>query len=174
MAKLDYIIAKAECLVRRHHTRDPFVICERLRIRVRRKPLCRQLKAFFFYQSRMKTIVLNTETDEALHPVLCAHELGHAVLHNQILIDMRCIPEQNLFCDTDRAEAEANLFAAELLVADGDLLELLNDLGLTLYEAAGRLCQPAELLDFKLRLLQHKGYNLQAPFLAQADFLKRV
>ena len=174
MATLDFIIRKVDFLVRRHGTRDPFVICERLQINVRCKPLCSQLKAFSFYQSRMKTIFLDTGTDEQLHPMLCAHELGHAILHNQILINMRCIPEKTLFNSTDRTENEANLFAAELLIPDRELLDLLTSFGQTLYEAAGSLCQPVELLDFKLRMLQHKGYDIQAPFLAQADFLKRV
>ena len=174
MAKLDYIIKKVDFLVRRHGTRDPFVICDRLQIRVKCKPLCSQLKAFFFYQSRMKTILLDAGTDERLHPMLCAHELGHAILHNQILINMRCIPEKMLFNSTDQTEAEANLFASELLIPDQELLDLLSSFGQTLYEAAGTLGQPVELLDFKIRMLQYKGYDIQVPYLAQADFLKRV
>ena len=31
---------------------------------------------------------------------------------------------------------------------------------------------PAELLDFKFRILKNKGYHLEAPFIAQPNFLK--
>ena len=31
---------------------------------------------------------------------------------------------------------------------------------------------PAALLDFKFRVLKHKGYRIEAPYIAHGDFLK--
>ncbi len=174
MAKFDFITHKANMLVKRYGTRDPFALCSKLHIAVRRKELCPQLKAFFFYQSRIKTIVLNAQTDAHLQRVLCAHELGHAVLHYERLKDMLFFQEQELFNQTDLTEFEANIFTAELLVPDERLLKLLSDAEVSFFEAAALLYVPAELLDFKFRILRSKGYELEVPYLAQSCFLKEM
>ena len=75
----------------------------------------------------------------------------------------------------DRAlptEYEANLFAAELLIDDDELLELLNDENISFFGVAGELYVPADLLDFKFRVLKHKGYRINAPYIANSNFLK--
>ena len=73
---------------------------------------------------------------------------------------------------TRPAEYEANLFAAELLIDDRQLLELLNDGDKSFFGVARELYVPAELLDFKFRVLKQKGYRIEAPYIASADFLK--
>jgi len=56
---------------------------------------------------------------------------------------------------------------------DDVVLNLLNE-GISFFEAASRLNVPAELLDFKFRVLKRKGYKvIDPPLLAQANFLKR-
>ena len=44
----------------------------------------KKLKGFFFYQSRQKNIVIDSNVNDILERILVAHELGHAVLHAQI------------------------------------------------------------------------------------------
>ena len=77
-----------------------------------------------------------------------------------------------MFDMTSRTEYEANLFAAELLIDDNEHLDLLNDNEKSFFGVAKELYIPAELLDFKFRMLKNKGYHLKAPYIAQADFLK--
>lgn len=77
-----------------------------------------------------------------------------------------------MFDMTYRTEYEANLFAAELLIDDNELLDLLNDNEKSFFGVAKELYVPAELLDFKFHILKNKGYHLKAPYIAQADFLK--
>ena len=71
-----------------------------------------------------------------------------------------------------RTEYEANMFAAELLIDDNELRELLNDSEKSFFGVAKELYVPAELLDFKFRILKNKGYHLEAPYIARSDFLK--
>lgn len=129
------------------------------------------MKAFYFYQSRMKNIVLNTRSGPHTRKILCAHELGHALLHKEIAT-WHGFQELTLFCSASRAEYEANLFAADLLIEDEALFELLDEPGKSFSELARELYVPIELLDFKFRILKGKGYPLAAPYIAQADFLK--
>lgn len=97
--------------------------------------------------------------------------LGHSILHTE-LAALHGFQEIELFESSVPAEYEANLFAAELIIPDNDLFELLNDKDKTFFSIAKELYVPAELLDFKFRILKNKGYHLEAPFIAQPNFLK--
>lgn len=43
---------------------------------------------------------------------------------------------------------------------------------LPFFSVARALCVPAALLDFKYRIMQYKGYNMNVPYMAKGDFLK--
>jgi Zn-dependent peptidase ImmA (M78 family) len=102
---------------------------------------------------------------------LAAHELGHDRLHKEIAL-LKGFQEVELFDMASPVEYEANLFAAEFLIDDQELLELLNDDSKSFFGVARELSVPAALLDFKFRLLKHKGYRIEAPYIANGDFLK--
>ncbi len=67
-----------------------------------------------------------------------------------------------LFDTTSITEYEANVFAAELLLNDTDVLELLNE-DMSFFGVASSLRIPPELLDFKFRVLKRKGYQFREP-----------
>ena len=171
MATIEYISGVANELIRKFATRNPFEICKGLDIKIRLKDLGRDIKAYYFYHSRIRSIVLNQNVSETVRRVLAAHELGHDRLHNEIAM-LKGFQEIELFDKANPMEYEANLFAAELLVSDDDLLEMLNDEEKTFFDVAKELYIPADLLDFKFRVLKHKGYRVHAPFVAAGDFLK--
>ena len=85
---------------------------------------------------------------------------------------MRGFQELELFDMTTPAEYEANLFIAELIISDEYLLELLNERDKSFFRIANELYVPAELLDFKFRILKNKGLRIESPYVAQADFQK--
>jgi len=67
---------------------------------------------------------------------------------------------------------EANLFTAELLLDDASVFDVLNR-DTTFFSAAAALYVPAELLDFKFRLMKWKGYKLtEPPISARSNFLR--
>lgn len=171
MVNAKYISEKVAKIVRKHDTRNPFIICKEMNIRIRYKDLGNSIKAFYFCQSRIKNIVINNRLNEAAQRILCAHELGHAILHGE-LATMRGFQEFELFDAIIPTEYEANLFAAELLIDDRILLELLNDSGKSFFSVATELYVPAELLDFKFRVLKNKGYRIESPIFSKANFLK--
>lgn len=79
-----------------------------------------------------------------------------------------------LFDSTSKMEYEANVFAAEFLMSDEDVLEKLND-DISFFGAASILRVPPELLGFKFRMLKRKGYIVTDPPLqANGCFLKSV
>jgi len=171
MQEIKYISDVVNKLVKKYDTRDPFQLCRELKITIRYKDLDKYMKAYFFYQSRIKSIIINNNVADVLHPLLYAHELGHAILHCELAM-MNSFQEIELFDATQPAEYEANLFAAELIIPDEELLELLNDDSKSFFGVASELYVPAELLDFKFRVLKNKGYRIEPPLYSQANFLK--
>ena len=171
MPSIGYIARMVGELTGRHATRDPYGLCESLGVRVRLKDLGSGIKAYYFCQSRIRNIVVNTRVPEAVRRVLVAHELGHDMLHRE-MATLRGFQEVGLFDTAVPAEYEANIFAAEVLIEDGRLLELLSDRDRSFFGVARELYVPAALLDFKLRVLKHKGHRIEAPYIAHGGFLK--
>ena len=165
-------ITQAVCkLVNKHGTRDPFEICFCLDINIHRMELGPALKAYYFCHSRIKNIVINADSSDVIQRVLCAHELGHAVLHGK-LAALRGFHELSMYDAVSRTEYEANLFAAELLIEDEELFSLLKTDGVSFYDVAKELYVPPELLDFKFKALESNGVPVKVPHIARSDFLK--
>ena len=164
-----HIIETVEKLVKKYDTRDPYELCKCLGIKVHFYDMEKKLKGFFFYQSRQKNIVIDSNVNEVLERILIAHELGHAVLHAQIAM-MKGFQEMEVLDDTSWEENEANFFAAELLLEDSKVLELLAEH--SFFKTAKRLYVPAALLDYKFSLLYEKGELVNPMYIRKSDFLK--
>ena len=78
------IIETVEKLIKKYDTRDPYELCKCLGIKIHFYDMEKKLKGFFFYQSRQKNIVIDSNVNDILERILVAHEVGHAVLHAQI------------------------------------------------------------------------------------------
>lgn len=130
-------------------------------------------KGFYLRQSRTQVITVNSDLSEEHRRIILAHELGHAVLHRDAS-GMQAFHDFKLFDETNVYEYEANIFAADYLMPDESVLELLNS-DISFFDAASKLNVPPELLDFKFRVLKRKGYKIiDPPIMARADFLKKI
>ena len=112
------IIAFANDIKNTWGTNDPMVIAERLGIHVLvRKANVKGFKAHTIQMEGYPTVIsVNAAYTPGSRGVLCAHELGHALLHQKQLIN---------YFDNMRAkdihstlEYEANLFAVALLSSE--------------------------------------------------------
>ena len=70
---------------------------------------------YFSNLFRIKTIRINDHADPFLQPFICAHELGHALLHPHAGTHAF---NRNSFIANCKIEKEANQFAVELLFPD--------------------------------------------------------
>lgn len=117
------IIALARDIKATWHTNDPYIIAERLGIVVMHRD--NNIKGFTAQTVKFPgypTIIsINNAYTDFSRKILCAHELGHALLHencvNHFAITSKNIPT--------KVEQEANLFAIALL-ADHDIDKTLN------------------------------------------------
>ena len=128
------------------------------------------VKGFFLESKRIRTITVNSDLPAVIQRIIVAHEICHAEYHRKSGI--HAFHEVAMFDQTTEFEKDANLFAAELLLEDKDVLDVLNR-DTTFFSAAAMLLVPAELLDFKFRVLKWKGYKMiEPPINAQSNFLR--
>ena len=153
------ILEEVDKLTKKYKTRDPFEIAKGLNIDIVYHDLG-NLKGYYYYQSRMKYIVINKNISEDLKPVICAHELGHDRLHLHFAKNF-AIREFGLFDMSSKPEREANIFAAELLIDEPRFLELVLA-GHTYSDIASELCIPLHLVKNKMDILKIK--NNRIPF----------
>lgn len=133
----------ADALVRKCGTRDPFRIAEALGFEVIRLPL-RGIRGFYQYVKRCRLIYIDSDLSERDARFVCAHELGHAFLHqgyNRIFMDT------HTHFVSSRYENEANRFAVDLLFDDADLQDFLE---LPVQLAADCLGIPTALAAYRL------------------------
>lgn len=117
MVTLEWIKKRIKDIKRKHQTINPFSIAKDLGIVLSYAPLGETL-GFFFHDSRIKFININSDIDEQLQRFVCAHELGHAILHPRANTPFL---KKNTFFSVDKIEVEANYFAVHLLLSNEDL-----------------------------------------------------
>jgi Zn-dependent peptidase ImmA (M78 family) len=173
---IKYICSEAERIKKKHGGTDPYKLCQAMKITVLFEPMGKYdgaCKGFFIVQSRISVIIINSDLPSYIQRIIMAHELGHAVLHRKTA-KVSAFHDFALFDSTSQMEYEANIFAAELLMEDGDILDILND-DLSFFGVASSRCVPPELLDFKFRIMKKKGYKMiDPPLMANGDFLKNI
>ena len=98
-------------IVELYETRDPFRICKWLNIHIRFSDLGR-VKGFYKKILDEKFIVINNSLSSFDKQFVCAHELGHALLHDEYLNFLTIHSDSRYF---KNYEDQANKFAAYLI-----------------------------------------------------------
>lgn len=126
------------------------------------------LKGFYICEHGARYIVINEDLDPMMKRVVCAHELGHDVLHREL--SAGGIRENTMFLDSNKTEREANLFAAQMLVSDRavlDEVEYCSSVEMLAFE----LGVPPEIAEYKLEVMNYLGYSFRLNEV-RSDFLK--
>jgi Zn-dependent peptidase ImmA (M78 family) len=118
-------------IIEKYKTTDPFEIAKQKNITVLYADLGNTL-GFYNTYKRSKFIHINNQIDEITQRFVCAHELGHAVLHPKA--NTPFLRNQTFF-SVDRLEIEANTFAVELLLTD-NMVSAYKDTYLSIQEVA--------------------------------------
>ena len=158
-------------LVKKYGTRDPFRIAGFLDISVkyintrRQKGFCRVIAGCPF-------IFINRNMSEQMRKMTCAHELGHLLLHGDLLAERSFLLEYELFDIQNRTEYEANAFAANLLIDRTELYDLLSEES-DIVSAASALDVNVNLL--MIRMIEEDAERTRTlPFLPDRKFLGKI
>ncbi|MBR5773520.1 MAG: ImmA/IrrE family metallo-endopeptidase [Clostridia bacterium] len=119
---MEYIKRMVNTLVAEHGTSDPFEICSNMDVFVFYPDLPENVQGFYYNVKGYKIIGINSSLDDESRRIICAHELGHSLLH----------PDMNVFFATQKTnfltekfEREADYFCACLLI-DGSVIKRLR------------------------------------------------
>lgn len=133
---------KANSMARKYNSRNPLEIIKNLNVILVYYPL-KDVRGFYQFFQRNNIIYIDDNLPENEQIVVCAHELGHMLLHknsNALFMDTRT------HFVTNKYENEANTFAAELLIPDSIILE---NPGMTKSQIAHLVGYDEKIMDFK-------------------------
>ena len=130
--------------VRQYGTRDPFTLAREMHIELRELGT---LKGFYKDVYGTPFIFLSRHLSRGEATLVCAHELGHHLLHRQFAAFG--FEEVSVFSPASRREYEANLFAAELLLDAKEVFDAARA-GCTAAQIAAELGADVRLVELKL------------------------
>jgi Zn-dependent peptidase ImmA (M78 family) len=131
-------------LIRKHKSNDPFQIAKEKNIIVLFAELGNTL-GFYSSYKRVQFIHLNNQLNEKQLRFVCAHELGHAVLHPKSNTPFL---RTNTLLSVEKLEVEANTFAVELLLTD-EILNSYRYSDTTIHDIASLCGIPKKLVHLK-------------------------
>ena len=169
---VNLIYKETEKLVKQYKTRNPLEIAESLGINVFFKDF-KELKGFYVVENNSRYIVISSNLDEYLQNVVCAHELGHDRLHRHITPHK--FMQDYIFYDLNsKPEREANIFAADLLLPDSEVIYYATNYEYTAEQIAQKMNVPKELMWFKAFSIYKRGYDIRIPEQIESNFLSEV
>lgn len=113
------ICSIAERLKKTYKTDDPFILAEKLGIRLAFENYPEGLYGMFQYHKRTRSIYINVNMSRIEQRIVCGHELGHALLHRKY----NCVFLSTRSSKSCSFEHQANVFCAKLLLDDIDALQ---------------------------------------------------
>lgn len=164
------IVQTANRLVDTLGTRDPHRIARELGIEVVPVDFKRQRGAYKVLM-RNRFIFIKNDLHPVMENIVMLHEIGHDVLHRKEAVKAGGFKEFNIFdMRESRMEYEANIFTAQVSLADDEILEYISQ-GYDVQQIARAMYSDINLVALKADALMLQGYNLR-PQEYRKEFLK--
>ena len=155
------IISKANKMVRKMGTRDPYQMAKELGIDVIPLHFKRQRGAYKVLL-RSRFIFLKDDLSPVMKKIVLLHEIGHDILHREEAAKTGGFQEFNIFnMRESRMEYEANIFAAQVSLPDDEVLEYLKQ-GYDIQQIAKAMYSDINLVALKADALILQGYPLRS------------
>lgn len=167
---VNYIYDSVQSKIKKSRTRNPFTIAEDNGIMLIFDSNLNKMKGMYTIIKRNRIIIINDNMPERMQQIVCAHELGHDALHRQFAKDGG-LREFMLYDMKSRPEYEANMYAADLLLADEEVMELAKD-GYDMQQVAGMLNTDINLIGLKMASMNYRGCDLRIGIEPRSDFLR--
>lgn len=155
----DKIFNMTQKLINQNKSRDPYIIAESLGIMVRESMDFVKLCGLYTIIKRKRIIILNGNMAEEKKRIVLAHEIGHDLIHRD-LAKNTALQEVMIFDMTARPEYEANMFAADLLLDDYEIINLATQYDYNLDQIACNLGADVNLLKVKIDNMIYRGYEI--------------
>lgn len=164
------IAGKADKLVQRLGSRDARQIAKELGIDIIPCGFKTQKGAYKVVLNN-RFIFINSNLKSPMDEIVILHEVAHDILHRSEAVQMGGMYEVSLFSNLDmRMEYEANVFAAQIMLPDEELLGYI-DMGYDASQIAAAMRTDVNLVAIKLDIMSAKGYKFNK-LDNKKDFLK--
>ena len=163
-------------LISRYGTRDPFRICREKGIEIMYRDDFIGQKGAFSLMLNVPFIFINNNLSDEMKRIVCAHELGHAMLHRKLCRQRKnqTIYEYEIFDIRSSTEYEANIFAANLLIDEREMNEYMS-YGYDIVQTARAMNLNVNLLLIKLHEMKDNEALLYTlPDLPKRNFLGTI
>lgn len=167
---VNYIYDSVQSKIKKSRTRNPFTIAEDNGIMLIFDSNLNKMKGMYTIIKRNRIIIINDNMPERMQQIVCAHELGHDALHRQFAKDGG-LREFMLYDMKSRPEYEANMYAADLLLDDEEVMELAKD-GYDMQQVAGMLNTDINLIGLKMASMNYRGCDLRIGIEPRSHFLR--
>lgn len=166
-----YIKDEVERVASKYGTRDPVALIRECGAILKYSDRYVSLKGYYFHSARSNFIVINAKLPRAEKRIVAAHELAHFILHRE-QAKHGPIHDTMMFSVSSRMEYEANLFCAELLLDDGEVMDAARETEGDFFTMSKTLGVMPELLLFKLHGMNERGSRFVLPLSLNSGFLK--
>lgn len=166
----DEIYKKATQLKKKYKSDDPFKIAEASGIMIIENNDFKELKGLYTIIENKRVIIINANLPRENQRLVCAHELGHDVIHREFAKN-RIFHEFTLYDMAARAEYEANMFAADIIILDDDINDLVFNYGYDMEQIAKKLNTDINLVGIKLANMNYRGYQFKIGIPPKNNFL---
>ncbi len=165
----EYIYKFALACAQVYGTRDPESIF-RQRTALIKKRAPDGLRGMICASGGRVVVAVDAELPESIVRVTLAHLLGHAVLHRKRIMSGK-VYEESENSSQGAAEREADVFAAELLITDDEIISL-RDGGMSEGQIVSSFGTMRETVLHKLFSMRSRGIVFDEG-VCRADFLKK-
>ena len=168
----DAVYRQIRNLIQHWGTNDPLQLAADMGIMLYACPDFSQLLGMYTCRWRHRIVLMNPNVHENLYRMVLAHEIGHDQLHRH-LAGGEGLREFRLFHTSSQTEYEANVWAAHLLIDNGELMELIRN-GYDAAAAASMLGVDVNLLLIKVQQMQKLGMRLRLPYAPDSTFFRKI
>lgn len=168
----DRFLKDALELIKEHGTNDPYEILNNLGAVLIPISIEAAFLGMFKVIDKKSYVIYNTHADEAIVRQVLAHELAHFLYHKKYASEAE-LADFGFTQEASILEAEANTFAAHLLIDENELVETLEE-GMTYMDLAKRLMVDENLLLYKLKSMKKRGLNININENARSEFFQNL
>lgn len=169
----DFVHREVLRILAKYKTNDPYELLDALGVEQRESLAYGKhgLKGYCYFSKRTIFVVLNGFLSDAEKRIVAGHEAAHVILHSDI-IKVAPMKDKEIYDMTSRTEYQANLFAADFLISDGDVEELTLQESMDYFRMCKELYVSPDLMSFKLFSMIQRGYHYNLPQNLNSKFLK--
>ena len=166
-------VNEARKLIEQYGRISPEELAENLGINVWPRNFARQ-KGVYTIILGEKYVFIKDDLSEEMRNIVLLHEIGHDRLHAGVLAEKGILTEKADLFDNknDIMEHEANVFAAEMLLDDDEILELVYQ-GFDVRQVASGLNADENLVALKIAELNKRGFAFKEQEY-ENRFLKKI